>query len=76
MNVDVYQERVCAWGNIALIEDSTMLHRDDATIDIDELYVQLDPNLFVDNNPLIKEHDTNFDDEEELSSFSLLNIKA
>jgi hypothetical protein len=29
--------------------------------------VQLDSNLFVGKNPLIKEHNTNFDDEEELS---------
>jgi hypothetical protein len=68
MNVDVYQERVCVGSNIALVENSTMLHRDDATIAIDELYVQLDPNLFVDNNPLIEEHDTNSNDENEFSS--------
>jgi hypothetical protein len=68
MNVDVYQERVCDGGNIAIVEDSTRLCRDDPTIPIDELYVQLDPNLFVGNNPLIEEYDTNFDKEEELSS--------
>ncbi|XP_062147797.1 uncharacterized protein LOC133856763 [Alnus glutinosa] len=68
MNADVYQERVCDGGNIAIVEDSTILCRDDPTIPIDELYVQLDPNLFVGNNPLIEEYDTNFDEEEELSS--------
>jgi hypothetical protein len=68
MNVDVYQERVCVGGNIALVEDSTMLRRDDVTIAIDELYVQLDPKLFVDNNSLIEVHDTNSNDEEEFSS--------
>jgi hypothetical protein len=68
MNVDVYQECVCERGNIAIVEDSTILYRDDATIPIDELYVQLDPNLFVGNNPLIEEYDTNADEEEELYS--------
>jgi hypothetical protein len=68
MNVDVYQERVCVGSNIALVENSTMLHRDDATIAIDELYVQLDPLLFVNNNPSVEEYDTRSDEEEELSS--------
>jgi hypothetical protein len=66
MNVDVYQERVYDGSNI--VEDSTILCRDDATISIDELYVQLDSNLFVDNNPPIEEYNTNSDGEEELSS--------
>jgi hypothetical protein len=68
MNVDVYQERVCDGGNIAIVEDSTILCRDDPTIPIDELYVHLDPKLFVGNNPLIEEYDTNSEEEEELSS--------
>jgi hypothetical protein len=68
MNVEVYQERVCVGGNIALVEYSTILRRDDETIAIDELYVQLDPNLFVENNPSSEEHDTNSNEEEELSS--------
>jgi hypothetical protein len=68
MNIDVYQECVCDGCNIAIVENSTILCRDDATIPIDELYVQLDPNLFVGNNPLIEEYDTNSDEEEKLSS--------
>jgi hypothetical protein len=67
MNVDVYQEPVCDGGNIAIVEDSTILCRDDPAIPIDELYVQLDPKLFVGYNPLIEEYDTN-SDEEKLSS--------
>jgi hypothetical protein len=68
MSVDVYRERVCDGGNIAIVEYSTKLCRDDPTIPIDELYVQLDPKLFVGNNPLIEECDTNSDEDEELSS--------
>jgi hypothetical protein len=35
-------------------------------IAIDELYMLLDGTMFIDDNPLIEEHDTNSDDEEEL----------
>ena len=55
-------------GNIAIVENSTMLRRDDSTIPIDELYVQLDASMFIDDNPLIEEHNTKFDNEKELSS--------
>jgi len=68
MNVDVYQERVCDGSNIAIVEDSAILCRDDPTIPIDELYVQLDTNLFVGNNPPIEKYNTNSNEEEELSS--------
>ncbi|GLT62835.1 hypothetical protein SLA2020_354390 [Shorea laevis] len=68
INVDVYQERECASGNMTLVEDSLMLRRDDATIAIDELYVELDASLFVNDNLPVEEHDTSSDDEEELCS--------
>jgi hypothetical protein len=51
-----------------VFEDSLMLRRDDATIAIDELYVQLDASLFVNDNLPVEEHDTSSDDEEELCS--------
>jgi hypothetical protein len=58
----------CVGGNIAIVENSTMLRRDDSTISIDELYVQLDVSMFIDDNYSIEEHNTNSDNEEELSS--------
>ncbi len=46
-----------------------MLCRDNTTIAIDGLYVQLDgPNLLFDENPLVEEDEINSDDEEELCS--------
>jgi hypothetical protein len=46
-----------------------MLCRNDTTIAIDGLYVQLDgPNLLFDDNPLVEENEINSDDEEELCS--------
>ena len=67
-NNEVYQENECVGGNIAIVENPTMLCRDDSTIPIDELFVQLDASMFIDDNPLIEEHNTNSDNEEELSS--------
>ena len=67
-NNGVYQENECARGNIAIVENSNVLRRDDSTIPIDELYVQLDASMFIDDNPSIEEHHTNSDNEEELSS--------
>jgi hypothetical protein len=45
-----------------------VLRRDDSTIPIDKLYVQLNASLFINDNPSIDEHNTNFDNEEQLSS--------
>ena len=45
-----------------------MLRRNDSTIPIDELYVQLDACMFIDDNPSIEDNNTNSDNEEELSS--------
>jgi hypothetical protein len=66
-NNEVYQENECVRGNIAIVENSNVLRRDDSTIPIDELYVQLDASMFIDNNPSIEEHSTNSDNEKELS---------
>jgi hypothetical protein len=52
----------------ANIEAFARLRRDDATIAIDELYIQLDASMFANNNLLDEDHDTNFDEEDELSS--------
>ena len=52
----------------ANIEASTQLRRDDATIAIDELYIQLNAGMFTNDNLPDEDHDTNFDEEEELSS--------
>jgi hypothetical protein len=49
-NNEVYQENKCIGGNIVIVENSTMLRRDDSTILIDELYVQLDISMFIDDN--------------------------
>jgi hypothetical protein len=68
INNEVYQENECVEGNVAIVENSTMLRRDDSTIPIDELYVQLDASMFIDDNPSIEEHNSNLDNEEELSS--------
>jgi hypothetical protein len=66
---EAYQESVCVRGDIAIVEESTIFCRDDTTIAIDGLYVQLDgPNLLVDDNPLVEENEINSDDEEELCS--------
>lgn len=46
-----------------------MLRRDDAKIDINELYMQLDGSMFFDDNLSIEEHDTNSDDEELCSNY-------
>ena len=67
-NNEVYQENECVKGNIAIVENSTMLCRDDSTIPIDELFVQLDASMFIDDNPSIEDHNTNSDNQEELSS--------
>jgi len=65
---EAYHKRECVRGDIAIVEESTMLPRDDTTIAIDGLYVQLDgPNLLFDENPLV-EDEINSDDEEELCS--------
>jgi hypothetical protein len=46
-----------------------MLCRDNTTIAIDGLYVQLDgPNRLFDDYPLVEENEINSDDEEELCS--------
>jgi hypothetical protein len=66
-NNEIYQENECARGNIAIVENSNVLRRDDSTIPINELYVQLDASMFIDDNPSIEEHNTNSDNEEELS---------
>ena len=58
-NNEVYQENECVGGNIAFVKNSTMLRRDDSTIPIDELYVQLDANMFIGDNPSIEGHNTN-----------------
>jgi hypothetical protein len=50
------------------VEASTRLRRDDATVAIDELYIQLDASMFANDNLLNEDHDTNFDDEDEFSS--------
>jgi hypothetical protein len=66
---EAYHKRECVRGDIAIVEESTMLPRDDTTIAIDGLYVQLDgPNLLFDENPLVEEDEINSDDEEELCS--------
>jgi hypothetical protein len=49
----------------ANVEASTQLFRDDATIAIDELYVQLDASIFANDNLLDEDHETNLDEEEE-----------
>ena len=49
-NNEVYQKNECVGDSIAIVENSTMLHRDDSTIPIDELYVQLDASMFIDDN--------------------------
>jgi hypothetical protein len=67
-NNEVYQENECVRGNIAIVENSNVLRRDDSTIPIDKLYVQLNASLFINDNPSIDEHNTNFDNEEQLSS--------
>jgi hypothetical protein len=46
------------------VEASTRLRKDDATIAIDELYIQLDASTVANDNLLDENHDTNFDDEE------------
>ncbi|GLT53270.1 hypothetical protein SLA2020_265530 [Shorea laevis] len=62
-------------------EDSTLLHRDniepielnaepiqlDASIVVDEVYMQFDGSMFIDDSLFNGEHDTNFNDEEKLS---------
>jgi hypothetical protein len=67
-NNEVYQENECVGGSIVIVENFIMLHRDDSTIPIDELYVQLDASMFIDDNSSIEEPNTNSDNEEELSS--------
>jgi hypothetical protein len=67
-NNEVYQENKCIGGNIVIVENSTMLRKDDSTILIDELYVQFDVSMFIDDNPSIEKHNTNSDNKEELSS--------
>jgi hypothetical protein len=47
-NNEVYQENECVGGSIVIVENFIMLHRDDSTIPIDELYVQLDASMFID----------------------------
>jgi hypothetical protein len=49
----------------ANVEAFTQLHRDDVTIVIDELYIQLDASIFANNNLLDEDHKTNFNEEEE-----------
>lgn len=70
---DVYQEGECVGGNMVFVDEanveaSTQLRRDDATIAIDELYIQLDASMFANDNLPDEDHDTNFDEEEELCS--------
>jgi hypothetical protein len=72
---EVHQERECVGGNAITVEanneDSNLLCRDDVEpipIAVDEVYVELDENMFIDDNLYNEEHDTNSDDEEELSS--------
>jgi hypothetical protein len=60
-------------ANMVLVDEANIeafarLRRDDATIAIDELYIQLDASMFANNNLLDEDHDTNFDEEDELSS--------
>jgi hypothetical protein len=48
---DIYQEGEYVGGNMVLVEEanveaSTQLRRDDVTIAIDELYIQLDASMF------------------------------
>ncbi|XP_059454976.1 uncharacterized protein LOC132185188 [Corylus avellana] len=62
-NNEVYQESECVGVNIANVENSTMLRRDNLTIPIDELYVQLDACMFINDNPSIEDHNTNSDNE-------------
>jgi hypothetical protein len=56
-------------------EDLTALPRDDAepiqldaSIAVDEVYMQLDGNMFIDDSLNNEEHDTNANDKEEISS--------
>ena len=42
INNTIYQERKCVGGNIAIVENSTILCRDDSIIAIDELYMLID----------------------------------
>jgi hypothetical protein len=77
---DIYQKGECVGGNIvrvdeANVETSTRLCRDDVTIAIDELYIQLDPSMFANDNLPDQDHDTNFDEEEELSSNNDIDSK-
>jgi hypothetical protein len=69
-NDDVYQEGECVGVNMVHVDEvnveaSTQLLRNDATIPIDELYVQLDASIFANDNLLDEDHETNFDEEEE-----------
>ena len=59
---------MCWGGSIVIVENFIMLRRNDSTIPIDELYVQLDASMFIDDNSSIEEPNTNSDNEEELSS--------
>jgi hypothetical protein len=52
----------------ANVEAFTRLHRDDATIAIDKLYIQLEASMFANNNLPDEDHDTNFNEKKELSS--------
>jgi hypothetical protein len=45
-----------------------MLYRDDLTIAINEIFMQLDATMFIDDNPSIEEDNANSDEEEELCS--------
>jgi hypothetical protein len=77
---DVYQEGECVGGNIvrvdkANVEASTRLCKDDVTIAIDELYIQLDVSMFANDNLLDEDHHINFDEEEELSSDNNIDSK-
>jgi hypothetical protein len=73
LNDNIYQEGEYVGGNMVLfdeanVESSTRLRRNDATIAIDKLYIQLDASMFANDNLQDEEYNTNFDEEEELSS--------
>jgi hypothetical protein len=67
---DVYQEGECVGGNMvhvdeANVEASTQLRRDDVTIAIDELYIQLDASIFANDNFPDEDHEIDLDEEKE-----------
>jgi hypothetical protein len=69
----VCQEGECIGGNMVVVneanvEASTLLHRDDVTIAVNELYIQLDASMFANDNLSSEDHNTNFDEKEDLSS--------